>query len=117
MAMVSSHILDSISGGSAVGIQVSLIQVKDNQREIVFDVIADNEGRISETIEADEIDPTSEYELVFFSADYFDKQPIPEDKNQNMRTVVVRFTMPDPKKRYHIPIMLSPHSYSVWWAK
>ncbi len=49
MAVVSSHILDSVSGGSAAGIRCELFRLQaDSSKQVVFDVIADAEGRISE---------------------------------------------------------------------
>ena len=31
-------------------------------------------------------------------------------------TIVIRFAITDNHKRYHLPVMLSPHSYSAWWS-
>jgi 5-hydroxyisourate hydrolase len=33
-----------------------------------------------------------------------------------MTEIVLRFAMPDPASRYHMPVILSPHGYSVWWS-
>ena len=35
---------------------------------------------------------------------------------QIMAEVVVRFSMADITARYHIPVILSPNSYSIWWS-
>lgn len=120
MVTVSSHILDTISGVSAVGIRVQLFRLSGHQRDLLFDVYASDEGRIIETVDPydTDIDTASkyEYELIFHGADYFSTQPCPAESNSYMKVVVLRFSMPDPDKRYHMPIMLSPHSYSVWWS-
>lgn len=115
MAIVSSHILDSVAGGSATGIRAELFRHDGSIRTPVFDIFADTEGRICESVE---ISSTGlEYELVLHSARYFSECMSIEDNQQIMKTVIVRFTMPDAEKRYHIPIMLAPHSYSVWWSE
>ena len=68
MSAISSHILDSITGSSAVGIRVQLFKLNaQNQSELVFDVISDREGRISENVD---VDIEQAFELVFHSADY-----------------------------------------------
>ncbi len=115
MATVSSHILDSVTGGSAAGIRAELFQSDGGTgKTLVFDVFADVEGRICESVDSV---TGSELELVLHSADYFSKF-IPEINDRlTVKTVVVRFAMPDPEMRCHIPVMLSPHSYSVWWSK
>ncbi|MEM7207067.1 MAG: hydroxyisourate hydrolase [Pseudomonadota bacterium] len=116
MATVSTHILDSTNGSSAAGIRAQLFRLKSaDERVAVFNVHTDNEGRIAETISKQDWDASDEYELVFHSGDYFShiKQ---DDKEPSGKTVVLRFSMPEFGKRYHMPVMLSPNSYSVWWS-
>ena len=116
MATVSSHVLDSVAGGSAVGIRVALFQLNDEtDRHKIFDVVTDQEGRIVETVDPGKADKSAQYELVFHSADYFAVQDLASANHSCMQTVVLRFTMADRNKRYHMPLMLAPHSYSVSW--
>ena len=115
MATISSHILDSVTGGSAVGIRVVLYRISAKLvRQTLFDLEADAEGRIIEQVDVSQAAANSEYELVFHSADYFAKKSLPNTADSVMNTVVIRFSMPDAQQRYHLPVMLSPHSYSVW---
>ena len=108
MATVSSHILDSVTGQSVVGIRVELVRlVRDGERQTVFDILSDREGRISETVDAED----SEYELIFHTAAYFAVDHSPVTK------AIVRFNMLDRDKRYHMPMMLAPHSHSLWWSQ
>ena len=72
MATVSSHILDSVSGKSAAGIRCQLFRIAgDAARQAVFDIFADAEGRISETVAIDDSNIGGEFELVMHAADYF----------------------------------------------
>lgn len=115
MATVSSHILDSVKGSSAAGIRVELFSLKgDSNRKKIFDIDADGEGRINQTVDIPDATGDCEYELVFHSADFFASQSLPAEENPVMKTVVIRFSMSDNEHRYHLPMMLSPHSYSVW---
>lgn len=114
MATVSSHVLDSVIGTHASGIRVVCYQRNaDAQTTPIFDVCATAEGRISETVN---VQSGAEYEMVFHSADYYQSMQLPDDGFQVLKTVVVRIEMPVPDAKYHLPIMLSPHSYSVWWS-
>lgn len=115
MATVSSHILDSVSGKSAVAIRGQLFRLEgEAARHLVFDVVADDEGRIAESVDIDDSNRGSEFELVFHGRDYFAGQSLAVDSMVN--TVVIRFVMDDNARRYHLPVMLSPHSYSTWWS-
>jgi 5-hydroxyisourate hydrolase-like protein (transthyretin family) len=75
MATVSSHILDSVSGKSAIAIRSQLFQlVSDTERQLIFDVAADQEGRVTETVVIDDANSGCEFELVFHGAEYFRSQ-------------------------------------------
>ena len=113
MATVSSHILDSVSGTHAVGIRCQLFQLGEPRR-LLFDVEANEEGRIVEEVVLDAESSGGEFELVFHGAAYFAGRSLATDSI--VATVVLRFAMPDDTKRYHLPVMLSPHSYSTWWS-
>ena len=114
MARVSSHILDSVSGKSAVGIRGQLFQLEGSGKQLLFDVVADHEGRIAENVEINAGNRGAEFELVFHCGDYFAARSLAADSM--VSTVVIRFSMNDDHKRYHLPVMLSPHSYSTWWS-
>ncbi|WP_282610897.1 hydroxyisourate hydrolase [Pelagibius sp. Alg239-R121] len=117
MAVVSSHTLNSVNGTHAGGIAVGLYRLAANgERTAVFQTAMDEGGRLSETVNLSAEDGQAQFELVFQTGAYFALQSLPQDGLQIMKEVVIRFTMPDPDARYHIPLMLSPNSYSVWWS-
>ena len=113
MATVSSHILDSVSGSHAAGIRCQLFLLGEPKQPL-FDVNANDEGRIVETVSIDETNRGAEFELVIHGADYFAGRSSGDDTI--VKTVVIRFTIDDDNRRYHLPVMLSPHSYSTWWS-
>jgi 5-hydroxyisourate hydrolase len=114
MATISTHVLDSVIGTHAAGIRVECFRrLPTGQSISVFDVTATQEGRISEAVEAD---AGAEFELVFHSAAYYKKMQLPDDGYQVVNSIVIRITTPEADEKYHLPIMLSPHSYSVWWS-
>lgn len=117
MATLSSHVLDSVAGSHASGIRVQCYQLHVNgSRSVVFDVQAGSDGRIAEAVQAPSAPDAMDVELVFHSSDYFASQQIPDDGYQIMNTVVIRLSLPDPDATYHVPMMLAPHSYSIWWS-
>lgn len=116
MATISSHVLDSIIGDHAKWIRIECIKISaDGGRKGLFNTVADEQGRISETVEAAQGEATR-FELIFHSAEYFAKQPATPEAKQIMPEVVVRFIISSPDEKIHIPIMLAPHSYSTWWS-
>ena len=117
MATISSHTLNSVDGSHASGIAVSLYKIGPSAvREVVFEAATDEGGRLSQSLPAEAVDSAAQYEMVLQTGDYFAARALAGDGPQILREVVVRFVMPDPEARYHIPFMLSPHSYAVWWS-
>ena len=54
MALITSHILNSVSGMSAIGIRTQLFRIDENDtRYQIFEVQTDDEGRISQTVSSD----------------------------------------------------------------
>jgi 5-hydroxyisourate hydrolase len=82
----------------------------------MFERPTDPGGRLTETVDIPKNHADAEYELVLQTGNYFLTQRLPQPTKQIVRTVVVRFSMPDPDATYHIPLMIAPNSYSVWWS-
>ena len=51
--------------------------------------------------------PAGEYELTFAVGDYFGERAF-------LDRVPVRFTIADPEAHYHVPLLVSPWSYSTY---
>ena len=110
MAILSTHTLDSVSGNSATNLRVQLFRLlEDCEKELVFDTRTNQEGRLSETFESGGA-AAEDYELVFHSGDYLGQ------KNPVMDSVVIRLNVRDFERRYHIPLLIAPHNYTVWWS-
>lgn len=114
MAIISSHVLDSVTGDHAAGIRIECHRRQSNgTMEIIFDVHADSEGRISERIV---VSAGDEVQLLIHSQEYFDQTDPVNPSAQIMPTIVVQMTLANPASKYHVPVMLSPHAYSIWWS-
>ena len=114
MATISSHVLDSVVGSHAAGIRVQCFLLSGDSRTQVFDVLANEEGRITEQVKS--TGTTEQYELVFFANDYFAGLSLPTIGDPVMTEVVTRLSVNNDDTRYHVPVVLSPHSYTVWWS-
>ncbi|MGB7298586.1 MAG: hydroxyisourate hydrolase [Burkholderiaceae bacterium] len=120
MASLTSHVLDAVHGKSATDVRVVLTRIAvDGSRHEVANARTDQDGRINIPVEIDHNltgNITSLFEVAFDTADYFRQQNVLAPQDQIMQSVVVRIAMTEAGKRYHIPIMASPHSYSIWWS-
>ena len=111
MATISSHLLNSVDGTHANGIKVTIYQINSSgEKKIFFETETDEGGRILKDFELSNNDCVCEYEMVCKTADYFSEKKIVSE-------IIIKFKMEDPKKKYHLPIIISPNGYSIWWSQ
>ena len=116
MATVSSHLLNAITGEHAGNVKITLSNLDSNMSNLVLETNTDEGGRLSENIEI-ELYRSYEFEMVIFIEDYFKKKNPDKWKNRIISDIVIRFKMEDDNKKYHIPLIISPNGYSVWWSE
>ena len=118
MATISSHVLDSVTGRSASGVSVACFRRRGMSEPLpVFDVTANDEGRISVDVDTSADEPGDQYELVFASGDYFAAEGRASGAPLTVDAVIVRLSLPKAEHRYHVPVLIAPHSYTVWWSE
>ena len=111
MTTLSSHLLNSVNGTHASGVKIIIYQVKsDGSKKIFHEAKTDNQGRFLKDFDLTEKDCLCDYEMICKTADYFSEKRIVSE-------IIVKFKMEDPKKKYHLPIIISPNGYSVWWSQ
>ena len=110
MATVSSHVLSSVDGSHAGGVAVHLVNLATGRT--VFDAKTDGGGRMKQEVAV--LDTAARYELVFHTGVYWQGRVSGTYGARIMDEIVIRFTMPDPDGHYHIPLIVSPHGYSLW---
>jgi len=117
MATLSTHLLNSTDGSHAGHVGICVFQLtSDGQRMRLLDKATDGGGRFTEAIELPMDSAQLAYEMVIQSGAYFAANGLAGAGRQIVKEIVIRFAMPDPEGSYHIPLMIAPHSYSVWWS-
>ena len=113
MTKLTTHVLDVYSGRPGKGIKVDLYQVQNNNREKLNSVILNNDGRADKPLIEGANFKEGKYELVFFVGDYF-KKISETSKIPFLDDVVVKFGISNAKEHYHVPLLVSPWSYSTY---
>ena len=113
MTKLTTHVLDVYSGKPGKGIKVDLYYVQNNTREKLNSVILNNDGRTNQPLIEGSNFKEGQYELVFFVGDYFKKiTEVP--KIPFLDDVVIKFGISNAKEHYHVPLLVSPWSYSTY---
>ena len=113
MTKLTTHVLDIYSGKPGFGIKVELYYLNNNKKEKKNTVILNQDGRADKPLLEGENFLNGKYELVFFIGDYF-KNVSKSDKLTFLDDVVIRFGISNSKEHYHVPLLVSPWSYSTY---
>ncbi len=113
MAKLTTHVLDVFSGKPGKGIKVELFFLDGDNREKITSIILNDDGRSDKPLVEKDKFIDGKYELIFYIGDYF-KTITKLDQLQFLDDVVVRFGISNNKENYHVPLLVSPWSYSTY---
>ena len=110
MTKLTTHALDTYSGKPGKGMKLDVYLISE-KREKIKSVILNNDGRPDEVL----IEPikVGNYELVFYVGEYF-KKVAELEKPNFLNEVSIKFAVSNPKEKYHVPLLVSPWSYSTY---
>ena len=112
MTKLTTHCLDTFSGKPAKGVKVDVYLVSD-KREKLNSTVLNNNGRSEKPLVEGVNFKEGQYELVFFVGDYFKKiTDLPATPFLN--EIVIKFGVSNPKENYHVPLLVTPWSYSTY---
>ena len=113
MTKLTTHVLDVYSGKPGKGIKVDLYYIKNNKKEKLNSVILNNDGRTDKALIEGDNFKEGKYELVFFVGDYF-KKITETSKIPFLDDVIIKFGISNATQHYHVPLLVSPWSYSTY---
>ncbi|MEZ5535124.1 MAG: hydroxyisourate hydrolase [Thiolinea sp.] len=115
MKRLTTHVLDTANGIPGSHIKVELFSLQ-NGRELVKTLITNADGRTDEPLLEGDTFTHGQWELVFHVGSYFaDKSAADETDNgvAFLDQVPVRFGISS-DAHYHVPLLVSPWSYSTY---
>ena len=84
-----------------------------SKREKLNSIILNNNGRSDKPLVEGTNFKEGQYELVFFVGEYF-KKVADLPKIPFLNEVYIRFGVSNSKDHYHVPLLVSPWSYSTY---
>ena len=107
---LTTHVLDTASGLPAAGMQVDLYRLDGDQRTHVVSMRTNDDGRTDSPILPAEDFAVGQYELVFQAGAYFGR----DEDISFLDQIPLRFGINDPTSHYHVPLLVSPFSFSTY---
>lgn len=114
MAKLSTHVLDTAHGRPAPGLQVTLYRIGPQGRQVVVTLRTNADGRTDLPLLAGDTIPTGVYELDFEAGAYFRAIGVELPDPAFVDRVTLRFGVADTHGHYHVPLLVSPWTYSTY---
>jgi len=116
MGRLTTHVLDTAQGRPAAGVAIELwsLSVAGN-RTLLAATRTNEDGRTDAPLLADDAIRPGRYEIVFAVGAYFAAQGVkPDPALPFLDEVPVRFGIADVTAHYHVPLLVSPWSYTTY---
>lgn len=112
---LSTHVLDTHGGRPAEGVAVELFELSAaGERALITRAATNRDGRTDAPLIDGRPLPIAHYELRFHVADYFAARGAPQGDPPFLDAVPVAFAVAEPEGHYHVPLLVSPWSYTTY---
>lgn len=113
MGRLTTHVLDTARGCPARGVAVSLYRISP-ERQLLCESQTNADGRLDAPMLENESFTRGKYELVFSVGEYFRQHQPDLPDPAFVDEVVLRFGIANCEQHYHVPLLVSPWSYSTY---
>ena len=111
---LSTHVLDTMHGGPAAGMQVALFTTQGETATLVKSFRLNADGRSDTLLYDNDSLKAGTYRLVFDVAGYFKARGVALPEPNFLSRVALDFGVANPDQHYHVPLLVSPWSYSTY---
>ncbi len=110
---LTTHVLDTANGCPASGLAVTLTRL-DPTEETLLTLRLDADGRAPRPLLEGDALRRGRYRLTFSTADYFRTKNATLTDPPFLDQVPIEFAIADTDAGYHVPLLVSPWSYSTY---
>lgn len=114
MAGISTHVLDTTHGCPAANVAIALWLINPaGEKKLLKTTRTNQDGRTDSPLLVESELQAGVYELVFAIGEYF-AQKLDLPSPYFLDHIPIQFGIADPTIHYHIPLLVSPWSYSTY---
>jgi 5-hydroxyisourate hydrolase len=114
MGRLTTHVLDTAHGTPAAGVSIVVHRVLGERLALVADATTNAEGRCDAPLLEGLALTAGRYRIVFRVGDYFRRAGVALPDPPFVDEVCVDFGVADPAAHYHVPLLVSPWSWSTY---
>jgi len=110
VGFLTTHVLDTAHGCPAAGMAIKL----HRGSTLLAETITNADGRCDAPLLKDDAFQAGAYALSFAVAPYFRAKGMILPEPPFLDIVTIAFGIADAKAHYHVPLLVSPYSYSTY---
>lgn len=115
MGRLSTHVLDTHGGKPAAGMRVELLEaLPGGGWKALKTLVTNADGRTDAPLMASEEFRTGRFQLRFAVADYFRAEGVILPEPAFLDHVPIHFGLAEPEGHYHVPLLVTPWTYSTY---
>ncbi|MEJ0038373.1 MAG: hydroxyisourate hydrolase [Gammaproteobacteria bacterium] len=114
MGRLTTHVLDVAAGVPAVGMRVELHDDGASPSRLLAEAKTNADGRCDRALLEGEAFKAGRYVLTFHVAEYFRGRGVALSEPAFLEDVSVAFGVASGARNYHVPLLVSPWSYSTY---
>ena len=114
MGQLTTHVLDTSAGIPAAGVRIELHERGPGGSSLLASVTTGPDGRCARPLLAGESFRAGRYALTFHVAEYFRSRGVALPEPAFIEEAIVRIGIAHPGEHYHVPLLISPWSYSTY---
>ena len=111
MGKLTTHVLNLVSGKPAAGMRIALRQ---RHGPLLAECITNEDGRVAQALLEGAALQVGQYALSFHVAEYFRRLGTALAEPPFLDVVTLEFGISDPQQNYHVPLLVTPWSYSTY---
>ena len=111
---LSTHVLDTMHGTPAAGMAVTLYTTQGESATLVRNFTLNADGRSDTPLYDNQSLKAGTYRLVFDVAGYFKARGVTLPEPNFLNRVALDFGIAHTDQHYHVPLLVSPWSYSTY---
>jgi 5-hydroxyisourate hydrolase len=114
MTKLTTHVLDTARGKPAASMRFALFRIEDGARTALTSGLTNADGRTEAPLLSGAAFRSGDYELDFMTAEYFRAHGVALAEPPFLDRVTLRFSIDERNGHYHVPLLVSPWSYSTY---
>ena len=111
---LSTHVLDTMNGCPAAGMQIALYATNGEQATLIKRETLNHDGRTNAPLFDNNSIQAGTYRLSFDVAAYFAAKGVQLPEPNFLNVVSIDFGVAHTEQHYHVPLLVSPWSYGTY---